>query len=84
MRFIDGYTDELPTGNPKLKDVDSMTTFDATALYTWRDFTFSATVFNIADEDPPWVSNDINYDPVNTSALGRMVKAQVTYTLGGG
>jgi len=84
MRYVDGYTDAAPTGNAGLKNVDSMTTYDATAIYTWRDFSFSATVFNMTDVDPPWVSNDINYDPNNVSALGRMVKVQMTYTLGGG
>jgi outer membrane receptor protein involved in Fe transport len=46
------------------------------------NLTVSLSVFNLTDEDPPQVANDLNYDPYNHSPFGRMVKLGVTYNLG--
>ncbi len=82
-RYISDYDDRL-AANPPLKHIDSMGTHDVTAIYDWRDFSFSASVINLTDEDPPKVYMAQNYDPYTHNPFGRMVKFQVTYNLGGG
>lgn len=85
-RYIDDYKDAAPppgAAQRHFKDIDSMTTYDITALYQWRSIGVAASVFNLTDEDPPWVGTNLNYDANTHSALGRMFKLQLTYTMGG-
>jgi iron complex outermembrane recepter protein len=83
MRYVADYTDQAPS-LPYLKEVDEFISYDVTALYNWRNFTVAGSVFNLTDEDPPQVSNDLNYDPNTVSAMGRMVKLELTYRFGDG
>jgi outer membrane receptor protein involved in Fe transport len=68
---------------PHFGQIDSMTVYDITALYQWRDLGIAASVFNLTDEDPPDIGTNLNYDANTHSSLGRMVKLQLTYSLGG-
>lgn len=84
LRYVDEYKDlSAHALNADLRNVDDMVTHDVTAIYNWRDFTVSASVFNLTDEDPPEVYMPQNYDPYTHNAWGRMYKLQVTYRLGG-
>jgi len=80
-RYVADYKDDA-AANAYLKDVDSMSTQDFTAIYNWRDFTVAASVFNLTDEDPPEVYLPQNWDPYTHDGFGRMYKLQVTYRLG--
>ncbi len=82
-RYVTDYEDRA-AANPPLRHVDSMGTHDVTAIYSWQDFTFAASVLNLTDVEPPKVYEAQNYDPYTHNPFGRMVKLQVTYTLGGG
>ncbi|MBO6657969.1 MAG: TonB-dependent receptor [Pseudomonadales bacterium] len=80
-RFVDGMED-LASPVPALDDIDDHTTHDITYINTMlENFTFSASVFNFTDEDPPQVANDLNYDPYNHNPFGRMIKVGVTYSM---
>ncbi len=81
-RYVDNEKDAAPSV-AYLGKIDSMTTYDFTAIYQWRDVTIAASVFNLTDEDPPRVSADLNYDAWSVSAFGRMAKLGITYTMGG-
>ena len=85
LRYVADYEDESPPGPTMayLTDVDDNITHDFTAVYAWRDFTVSGSVFNFTDEDPPEVYLPQNYDPYTHSPNGRMYKLQLTYTIGG-
>ncbi len=83
LRYVGDYTDRAAIGaNANLVDVDSFTTQDVTAMYTWKDLNIAASVFNLTDEDPPSAFQPLNYDPYTANPFGRMVKLQLTYTLG--
>ena len=74
-RYKSGYTDVAPS-IPALGEIDSHLTHDVTynlALFDDRT-RLSASVFNLTDEDPPQASTDLNYDPYQHSAFGRMIK----------
>ena len=43
------------------------------------DLTFS--VYNLTDEQPPFVGLDFNFDPMTHSPLGRFIKAGFTYRM---
>jgi hypothetical protein len=81
-RYVDEYTDAAAV-QPQFKHIDSAHTYDVTAMYQWRDLGIAASVFNLTDEDPPSAGTNLNYDANTHSALGRLVKLQLTYTLGG-
>ena len=84
VRYVNDYEDNAAIGsNPSLTEVDAMATQDLTALYTWKDLTVAASVFNLADEDPPDAFWPQNYDPYTHNAFGRMAKLQLTYAFGG-
>ena len=84
VRYVNDYEDDAAIGaNPSLTEVDAMTTQDVTAIYTWKDLTVAASVFNLADEDPPDAFWPQNYDPYTHNAFGRMAKLQLTYAFGG-
>jgi iron complex outermembrane receptor protein len=89
LNYIDGYTDQRtapfttvyrdtagnPVTNPNGKEIDRFVTVDATyRLLLPGDVTFTATVDNVFDEDPPFARLDLNYDPFTADALGRTYK----------
>ncbi len=80
LRYVDDYTD-ANAPKPAFKSIGSMTTHDFHYNYRWTDQTkLSFSVFNATDEDPPFASGDLNYDPFTHSAFGRMFKLSVTHT----
>ena len=82
-RTISGYDDDAGDTPAALKKIDAHVTHDVTYVNNMVDnLTVSLSVFNLTDEDPPQVANDLNYDPYNHSPFGRMVKLGVTYNLG--
>ena len=82
-RTISGYDDDAGDTPAALKKIDAHVTHDVTYVNNMVDnLTVSLSVFNLTDEDPPQVANDLNYDPYNHSPFGRMVKLGVTYSLG--
>ncbi len=56
--------------------IDAQTTHDLTAVWTFAGdrFAVDASVVNIADEPPPRVYRQINYDPLTHNPLGRIVQ----------
>ena len=80
-RFVSGYDDEAPDTPAALRDIDDHVTHDITYVNNMVDnLTISLSVFNVTDEDPPQVANDVNYDPYNHSPFGRMIKLGLVYT----
>ena len=81
-RHVDGYDDTAPDTPAPLRVIDSHSTVDLTYVNTVsKYFTFSVSGFNLTDEDPPQVANDLNYDPYNHSGFGRMIKLGFAYQL---
>jgi hypothetical protein len=44
-------------------------------------FTVSASVINIEDEDPPYMSREFNYDAFSHNPFGRMFRIGLKYSL---
>ena len=87
MRHVTDYKDDTPFldfFHLYLTTVEDMTTHDITAVYTWNDLILSASVYNLTDEDPPQAFAAQEYDPYTHNPLGRIVKLQLTYSIGGG
>lgn len=87
LRYVSEYEDNTPflgAFHPYLVDIEAMTTHDVTAVYTWNDLIVSASVYNLTDEEPPPVFAAQEYDPYTHNPLGRIVKLQLTYSIGGG
>lgn len=86
LRYTDDYEDVkggvVSTTLPRLRNIDAHTTHDFTYILELFEGNtrFSFSVFNIFDEDPPPVSNDLNYDPYMHSPFGRMFKLGITQT----
>lgn len=61
------------------REIDAFITSDLTyrVFLPW-DATFTASVDNIFDEDPPFARLDLNYDPFTASGLGRTMKVSLT------
>ena len=79
VSYISEYARSSALPNTK---VDSFTSIDATYTYTMDDsidLTFS--VYNLTDEQPPFVGLDFNFDPMTHSPLGRFIKAGFTYRM---
>ena len=69
-------TQALPSG----KAVDSFTTLDLHFNMALSDkLSFTASVLNAADQDPPLAYGDLMYDAYNHSPLGRIVKGGFKY-----
>ena len=80
-RYVDGFVDDN-SPPPALANIDSHLTHDVTYVNNMIDrLTISVSAFNVTDEDPPQVANDLNYDPYNHSPFGRMIKVGLTYGL---
>jgi len=81
INYTDSYKDNL--SDPE-RDIDSWTTVDLTLTYNTRDglgnmglndTTFSISVLNVFNTDPPFANNPIGvgYDPENADPLGRFI-----------
>ena len=83
-RYITSYDDDDPLVNPSsLSSIDSQLTWDLHYNTTiMENLTLSASVINVADEDPPQAATDLNYDPYTHNPFGRMFKVGVRYTIG--
>ncbi len=81
-RYVSGYDDEAPDSPARLRDIDDFWTHDLVYVNNMVDnLTISLSVFNLLDEDPPQVANDLNYDPYNHTPFGRMIKLGLVYSL---
>ena len=81
-RFISGYDDLAADTPANLRDIDDHITHDITYVNNMvENLTISLSIFNVLDEDPPRVANDVNYDPYNHSPFGRMIKLGLVYSL---
>jgi iron complex outermembrane receptor protein len=77
LNYISAYDDRRSN-----LEVTPHTTVDATYTYSWDEsFDISLSVYNLTDEDPSYVSNEMNYDPYTHSPLGRYIKAGFTYRM---
>lgn len=88
VNYTDSYKDD--SSDPEqVFDIDSWTTLDLALAYdtgqsparsALRNLTFSLSVINLFDTDPPFVRNEfgLNFDGANASPLGRFVSFQVT------
>lgn len=83
-RFVSGYDDEAPDTPANLRSIEDQVLTDITYVNnSFENLTLSLSVFNVADENPPAVANDLNYDPYNHSPFGRMIKVGAIYSFGG-
>ena len=81
--YVDSYDDPRSGTLANLKTIDSMLTHDIHYINnSFKDFTLSASVLNLSDEDPSRSQSDLNYDPYTHNAFGRMIKLGVTYVPG--
>ena len=81
-RYVDKYEDANNPSPSSLAKIDDHVTFDAhynVALF--ERALLSLSVINIADEDPPSMAGDLNYDVFTQNAFGRMIKLGFKYTL---
>ncbi|MEM1436354.1 MAG: TonB-dependent receptor, partial [Pseudomonadota bacterium] len=82
-RWVSGYDDFAPDSPDNLRDIDDFITHDLTYVNEMvENLQISLSIFNLADEDPPQVANDLNYDAYNHTPFGRMIKLGLVYTLG--
>jgi outer membrane receptor protein involved in Fe transport len=80
MRYISDYEDVRPA-LPSMATVDSQLTHDLHYINNMFDqWTLSASVINMLDEDPPLASTDLSYDAYTHNPFGRMVKLGVVFT----
>jgi iron complex outermembrane receptor protein len=78
-RYIAGVKDVRPSVVDGHHDIGSFLTHDL--VYRLRlpsQATFSASVFNLTDRDPPLVWLDLSYDPFIGNPLGRYFKIALT------
>ena len=77
LNYIGAYTDRRDN-----REVTASNTIDATYTYSWDDaFDISLSVYNLTNEEPPYVGWEMNYDPYVHSPLGRYFKAGFTYRM---
>ena len=80
MRYVSAYDDTAPS-LPSLDEVDSHITHDVHYINNMvDDWTFSLSLVNLSDEDPPQASTDLNYDGYTHNPFGRMIKLGVVFT----
>jgi outer membrane receptor protein involved in Fe transport len=61
--------------------IDSQLTHDLHYINNMFDqWTLSASVINLLDEDPPLASTDLSYDAYTHNPFGRMIKLGVAFT----
>ena len=84
-RYVGEYDDTGNSSNPIYSSFDSIddhTTIDLHYTYTGiENVTLSLNVINVADEDPPAVRGDLNYDPFTHNPFGRMIKVGFKYSI---
>ena len=74
-RFIDGVTDVRSSVPDGFREVGSFLTHDLVyRLQLQSQTTFTASVINLTDRDPPLVRLDLSYDPFIGNPLGRYFK----------
>jgi iron complex outermembrane receptor protein len=77
-RYIDGVTDVragLATATTRGVEIGSFLTYDLVyRLSLPAETTLTASVINLADEDPPFVRLDLSYDPFIANPYGRYFK----------
>ena len=77
LNYISSYEDRRANA-----EIAPHTTVDVSYTYTWDDaFDVSLSVYNLADQNPPFVANEMNYDPYTHNPLGRFIKAGFTYRM---
>ena len=64
--------------------VSSHVTHDVHVGYSFMDGQLQAiaSLINLEDEDPPFMSREMNYDAFTHNPFGRMVKLGLTYSMG--
>ena len=78
-RYVAGVTDVRPSVIDGHRDIGSFLTHDLVyRLQLASKTTFSASVFNLTDRDPPLVWLDLSYDPFIGNPLGRYFKVALT------
>lgn len=84
-RYVGDYDDlGAPSDLPWLATIDAQTTVDLNYVYRGLDnLVLTASIVNVADEDPPEARGDLAYDPFTHNAFGRMIKVAFTYTVMG-
>jgi len=83
--FVSEYDDDR--GNvPAGTTVDDHMTFDLHYNYRFNNDNtrLFASVYNLTDEDPPFVRLDLNYDPYTHNPFGRIIKVGVQHRFEGG
>ena len=76
INYISSYEDRRDD-----LEVTAHTTFDATYTYSWDDFSMAFSAYNLTDEQPPFTSWEMSYDPNTHSPLGRYLKVGFTYNM---
>ncbi len=76
INYISSYEDRRDN-----LEVTAHTTFDATYTYSWDDFSMAFSAYNLTDEQPPFTSWEMSYDPNTHSPLGRYLKVGFTYNM---
>ena len=82
-RYVGDYDDQAaPADLPALATINAQTIFDFNYVYRGVDnLILSASIVNIADEDPPEARGDLAYDPFTHNAFGRLIKVGFTYSI---
>ncbi len=82
LYYTDEYEDVAPS-IPSLGTIDSHVTHDIHYVLDLFDGNtrFSASIFNLTDEDPPAASTDLSYDAFTHNPFGRMIKLGITQTI---
>jgi outer membrane receptor protein involved in Fe transport len=75
--------DDEPSDTPSnFRDIGDFVAHDVTYVNNMFDnLTASLSIYNLLDEDPLQVANDLNYDAYNHTPFGRMIKLGVVCTL---
>lgn len=81
LNTIGEYEDQraIVTGDRKTLDAHQTLDFHYNLQFSQEQGTFTASVFNLGDEDPPGAALDLGYDPFTHSAFGQILKLGVRY-----
>ena len=81
LRYNANYVHDYVDGETPIK---SQVTHDLHLYYSLMQerVDISLSVFNLTDEDPPFVPREMNYDPFTHNPFGRIIKLGLTYRLG--
>jgi iron complex outermembrane receptor protein len=79
--YTTDYIDRFPS-TPRLAKIDNLFVVDMHYVVRLFDETtaLSFSILNLTDENPPFASTDLNYDPFTADARGRMYKIGLTYS----